>query len=103
MVIWSSVTPWSVAPLASPGPHGDGSVPKWSVAAPSACVVPDREPSSPVAEGLLPRSELHEAATTSATAKPLPMRRDQLLPTDLPLVSRSAPGHPSRNLTDRHK
>src|SRR5579871_4220898 len=33
MWIAVSVTPWSVAPLAVPGPHGDGSVPNMTVGA----------------------------------------------------------------------
>src|SRR5690606_30615851 len=55
--------PWSVLPLASPGPHGDGSVPNvlLDAAAPPESFSPDT-PS-------VPERSLEQDAVTSATAR----------------------------------
>src|SRR5690606_40435717 len=67
MVMASSVTPWSVAPLASPGPHGDGSVPNVELLEALS------EP--PAAVPSVPERSLAQDAVTSATARAPAARR----------------------------
>src|SRR5579871_4528348 len=77
-----SVTPWSVAPLASPLPHGDGRVPNISPAAAVVVVAPAAPPV--VADGAAvvdvdePRLLLHAPAASAATAA-TPSRRTKVL------------------------
>src|SRR6476620_8953795 len=63
MVIWVSVTPLAVAPLASPLPQGDSSVPNF--ADPEAAAVVD-EPPAVVLVVASPWLLLHADSTNSA-------------------------------------
>src|SRR5215471_12176431 len=102
MTTLSAVRPLSVAPLLLPGPHGDGSVPKLLPDAEGVAVVVVAPLLPAAVLGELPRSELHApAANASTSAAPL-RARHLLLPTTSPLWS-GAGGHPSQNLTSRHK
>src|SRR5579871_3301076 len=68
MVIDLSVTPWSVAPLALPGPHGDASVPNFT---PGAWVVVVATAAAVVVAGGALRPLLHAAARlATSTATP---------------------------------
>src|SRR5580700_3002927 len=75
MVIVLSVTPWSVAPLAVPGPHGEASVPNVVAGAAVEVVAELTAVAAVVAVVALddPRPLL-QAATTSA-----PIRRTALV------------------------
>src|SRR5438105_9772526 len=65
MVMLVSVTPWSVAPLADPGPQGDASVPNLVPADADDFAVVVVDP----AELLLLREDPHPAATRTSTSR----------------------------------
>src|SRR6516165_8653824 len=71
-----SVTPWSVAPLADPGPHGDARVPNMFAA--GAAVVPPPPPVVAVVDEDEPRLLLHAPAAKAPTAA-TPSRRTMVL------------------------
>jgi len=72
MLIELSVTPWSVAPLASPLPHGDVSVPKFAaLAAPVAAALALVACPGPVSDPLRLLLQAGTAIRSANTAAPM--------------------------------
>src|SRR5271167_2760146 len=96
MWIEVSVTPWSVAPLALPGPHGDRRVPNVLAAAAAEVLAPVVVEAAADVDGDEPRVLLHAEASRASAATAVSPRNDHVRrSTSLPPVWwRRPPGLP---------